>query len=45
MEKNPGTIVVAKLEVLVMPNGEVICLGKTIGWLSELGKYLTPANA
>lgn len=28
------------LEVCVMPNGEVICLGKTIGWVKDLGKFL-----
>lgn len=37
------------LQVLVMPNGEVICAGKTIGWTSDaikgeevktLGAYL-----
>jgi len=30
------------LEVLVMPNGEIICAGKTLGWTSEkIGEYLT----
>lgn len=28
------------LEVLLMPNGEILCLGKTIGWVDKLGKYL-----
>ena len=30
------------LEVLVMPNNEIICLGKTIGWLTneDLKKHL-----
>lgn len=28
------------LQVLVMDNGEIICLGKTIGWEDKLGKYL-----
>ena len=28
------------LEVLLMPNGEIICAGKTIGWEDSLGKYL-----
>lgn len=31
---------VCNLEVLVMPNGEVLCLGKSIGFVEELGKYL-----
>ena len=42
MKKNPEEITLCNLEVLVMPQGEVICLGKTIGWIKELGKYLTP---
>ena len=28
------------LQVLVMPNGEILCEGKTIGWVDKLGKYL-----
>jgi hypothetical protein len=42
MIKNPKEITVCNLEVIVMPQGEVICLGKTIGWIKELGKCLTP---
>lgn len=30
------------LEVLVMPNGEILCEGQTVGWVSKLGKYLRP---
>lgn len=41
MEKPPEQISLAKLEVLVMPNGEIICLGKTMGWVKDLGKRLT----
>ena len=37
----PKEITVAALEVIVMPNGEVICAGKTLGWVYTLGKYLT----
>lgn len=32
------------LEVLVMPNGELICLGKTVGWVREFEKYLFPVD-
>ena len=39
---NVKEITLCNLEVVVMPNGEVLCVGKTIGWLQELGKYLTP---
>lgn len=41
ISKAPSDITVARLEVVVMPNGEVICAGKTIGWVESLGKYLT----
>lgn len=40
--KEVKEMTICNLEVLVMPNGEVICLGKTVGWIKELGKYLTP---
>jgi len=40
MTKAPREITVCDLEVVVMPNGEVICLGKTVGWVKELGTYL-----
>lgn len=29
------------LEVVVMDNGEIICLGKTVGWVKDLEKYLS----
>ena len=38
----PKEITLCNLEVIVMLNGEIICLGKTIGWVKDLGKYLTP---
>lgn len=41
MNKAPEDITVCLLEVVVMPNGEVICLGKTVGWFDTLGKYLS----
>ena len=41
MDKNPNEIKLAKLEVLVMPNGEILCMGTTIGYVKNLGKYLT----
>jgi hypothetical protein len=37
----PKQISAATLEVVVMPNGEVICDGKSIGYVKTLGKYLT----
>ena len=41
----PTAITVCDLEVIVMPNGEVLCLGKTIGWLKTLAPYLTARDA
>ena len=40
MTKPPANITVCTLEVVVMPNGEVLCLGKTVGWVSALGRFL-----
>lgn len=49
MRANPKVITPALLSVVVMPNGEVICLGKTVGWVraggdgtASLGPHLTP---
>lgn len=41
MKTAPKEITVAQLDVVVMPNGEVICNGKSIGWVTMLEKYLT----
>ena len=32
------------LQVLVMPNGEILCEGKTVGWQDKLAKYLVEEN-
>jgi hypothetical protein len=42
MMQTPDAITPALLDVVVMPNGEVICLGKTVGWTQTHGKHLTP---
>lgn len=42
MKTPPKEITPASLDVVVMPNGEIICYGKSIGWVSELGRFLTP---
>jgi len=36
----PQKIENALLGCIVMPNGEVLCNGRTVGWVGELGKYL-----
>lgn len=41
MEKQPEEMTIAKLEVIIMPNGEVISSGKTLGWFDELKKHLS----
>lgn len=38
----PAVPTLAYLEVVVMPNGEVLCLGKTVGWISAVGGFLSP---
>ena len=38
--KQPDEITLCTLEVVLMPNGEVICLGKTVGWFKQLKDYL-----
>ncbi len=40
MKKQPEKMTVCLLEVLVMPNGEIISLGKTIGWFKDLKEVL-----
>ena len=42
MKKQPDEITVCSLECIVMPQGEIICLGKTIGWFKDYKKHLTP---
>lgn len=42
MTKAPKKIVLAYLEVVVMPNGEVLCFGESLGWVAKLGRFLTP---
>lgn len=40
-EKQPEEMTLAKLEVLIMPNGEIICRGVTVGWYKDLKKFLS----
>ena len=41
MEKQPEEITLCNLECVLMTNGEIISLGKTIGFFDEYKKYLT----
>ena len=40
IKKVPDEITVCELEVVLMPQGEVICSGKTVGWFKDLQPYL-----
>ncbi len=40
MEEQPKEITLATLNVVVMPNGEVIHMGKTIGWFKDMKDHL-----
>ncbi len=42
MKKQPNDIITATLNVLIMPNGEIISLGKSLGSFKEFAKELTP---
>ena len=44
MEKIPEEITVCNLEVVVMPNGEIISCGKPLGYFRDFCKYLTEKN-
>ncbi len=40
MEKLPNKITTCWLRCVLMPQGELICKGKTIGWFKDLKAYL-----
>lgn len=40
MKKQPEEITECKLRCVLMPNGEILSLGKTIGWFREYKNYL-----
>ena len=44
MNKQPSEMTVCTLQVLLMPNGELLCLGKTVGWFKEFKEYLEIAG-
>ena len=41
MDEQPKEITLCNLEVVVMPNGEIICLGKSLGWFKTFKDFLT----
>lgn len=44
MDTQPEEITVVNVQAVLMPNGEVICNGKTVGWFKDIKKYLTLAQ-
>lgn len=41
MKEIPDEITTCNLECLLMPNGEVISAGKSLGWFKDFSKFLT----
>ena len=41
MEEQPKEMTICNLEVLLMPNGEILCVGNSLGWFDKLKKYLS----
>lgn len=41
IKEQPSQIELVQLDCLLMPQGEVIYKGKTIGWFKDLKKHLT----
>lgn len=44
IEELPKEITLVKLECILMPNGEVIHDGKTVGWFNKLKSFLEKAE-
>ena len=44
MKEEPKEITLCKLECVLMPQGEIICNGTTIGWFKDLNQYLEKAG-
>jgi hypothetical protein len=41
IKEQPKEITIVQLEAVLMPQGEIICQGKTIGWFKDMKKHLT----
>ena len=44
IKKQPEVITICKLECILMPQGEIIFKGKTIGWFKDAKEYLEVEN-
>lgn len=40
IKDQPNEIKICTLDVILMPQGEIICMGKTIGWFKDMKKHL-----
>lgn len=40
MKKQPEEITLCTLDVVLMPQGEIICTGKTLGWFKDFKEFL-----
>ncbi len=40
IKEQPDTIIPIKLGAILMPNGEIICMGNCIGWFEDLKDYV-----
>lgn len=45
MKKQPEDMTICNLQVLLMPNGEILCLGKTVGFFKTFKDYLEPVDS
>ena len=41
LDEQPKEITVCNLNVLLMPQGEILCMGKTIGWFRDFKEHLS----
>ena len=41
MKEQPKGITICNLECVLMPNGEIISMGKSLGYFKRFKKYLT----
>ena len=41
MKQIPENITLCELEVIILPNGEILCNGKSMGFFKDFKKYLT----
>jgi len=40
LEEQPNQITVCTLDVVLMPQGEIICMGKTVGWFKDMKEHI-----